>query len=209
MSAPARIPRRGRPAAASREDVLELAMSLYLRGARIDVQALAAELGLGRATVYRWFGSREDLIGEVVAKAGEALIADARAQVGGGGGQALLETFDLINRGLAASPALRQYVEQEREAALRVLTSGAGRVQTRMVQLIAELIVAEVTAGRYEAPVEPATLGYAIVRLAEAFLYRDAVAGIRGDVDRLIEVEAALLGVRDARRSARRKPARR
>jgi hypothetical protein len=33
------------------------------------------------------------------------------------------------------------------------------------------------------------------VRLAEAFLFHDAVAGIRGDVDRLREVEGELLGV--------------
>jgi hypothetical protein len=38
-------------------------------------------------------------------------------------------------------------------------------------------------------------LGYAIVKLAQAFLFNDAVVGIRGDVDRLREVEAALLGV--------------
>ena len=35
---------------------------------------------------------------------------------------------------------------------------------------------------------------YAIVRLAEAFIYNDALAGIRGDVDGLRRVEAALLG---------------
>jgi len=51
-------------------------------------------------------------------------------------------------------------------------------------------------AGAYEPAVEPATLAYAIVRLAEAFLYNDTGTGIRGDVDRLREVEAALLGVR-------------
>jgi hypothetical protein len=33
------------------------------------------------------------------------------------------------------------------------------------------------------------------VRLAEAFLFNDAIAGIRGDVDRLRDVEAAILGV--------------
>jgi hypothetical protein len=49
MSAPAASPRRGRPPAASREDVLDAAMGRYLRGLRIDVQALAAELGGGRA----------------------------------------------------------------------------------------------------------------------------------------------------------------
>jgi hypothetical protein len=50
-------------------------------------------------------------------------------------------------------------------------------------------------AGRYAPTVEPATLAYAIVKLAEAFLFNDAAAGMRGDVDRLKEVEAALLGV--------------
>jgi hypothetical protein len=58
-----------------------------------------------------------------------------------------------------------------------------------------------VTAGRYDAPADPQTLAYAIVRLAEAFLYNDAAFGIRGDHERLREVEAALLGVpRPARR---------
>jgi hypothetical protein len=42
--------------------------------------------------------------------------------------------------------------------------------------------------------VAASALAYAIVRLGEAFLYNDTVAGIRGDVDRLREVEAALLG---------------
>ena len=51
--------KRGRPAGASCEDVLAAAMHRYLRGLRIDVQGIAAELGLGRTTIYRWFGSRE------------------------------------------------------------------------------------------------------------------------------------------------------
>src|SRR2546423_8675477 len=57
-------PRRGRPAGATREDVLGLAMSRFLRGRRIDVQEISSELGIGRTTIYRWFGSRDDLIGE-------------------------------------------------------------------------------------------------------------------------------------------------
>ena len=52
-------PRRGRRPAASRDDVLAAALHRYLRGRRIDVQAIAAELGLGRTTIYRWFGSRD------------------------------------------------------------------------------------------------------------------------------------------------------
>ena len=187
--------RRGRPAAASRDDVLALAMRDYLRGARVDLQAIAAELGLGRTTIYRWFGSRDALIGEVLVRTAEPLLREARANAEGVGGRALLDTFDRFNRSLADAPALREFVERERDAALRVLTSGAGNVQPRIVAMITDLIAREVSAGTYEPPVEPATLGYAIVRLAEAFLFNDAAAGMRGDVDRLRDVEAAILGV--------------
>lgn len=187
--------RPGRPPAASREDVLEAALHRYLRGRRVDVQAIAAELGLGRTTIYRWFGSRDKLLGEVLARATDPVIDAARAAARGRGGKALLGTFDRLNRSLAEAPALRTFVENERDAALRVITSGAAFLQPHMVSRIAGLIEDEVRAGAYDPPVEVETLAYAIVKLAEAFLFSDSAARMRGDVDRLREVEAALLGV--------------
>jgi AcrR family transcriptional regulator len=186
-------PRRGRPPAASREDVLAAALDSYLHGRRIDVRAIASDLGLGRTTIYRWFESREGLVGEAIVLAAEPVFERARAEATGSGGAMLLDTFDRINRSLAAASALRRFLELERDA-LRILTSSAGVVQRSMVARVTSLIEDEARAGRYEPPVDPATLGYAIVRLAEAFLYNDA-DGLRGDVDRLCEVEAALLGV--------------
>src|SRR5438874_8924467 len=123
-AAPSSARPRGRPAAATRQDVVDAAMHRYLRGRRIDVQAIAAELGLGRATIYRWFGSREELIGEVLVQAAEPLLAEARANAHGRGGRALLDTFDRFNRSLADAPALRRFVEAERDAALRIITHG-------------------------------------------------------------------------------------
>jgi AcrR family transcriptional regulator len=185
----------GPSAAASREQVLDLALREFVAGRRVDVQAIAAELGLARATVYRWFGSRDGVLGEMIARDAEAYFRRVRGRVRGRGGRALLQTFDQINRGLTRSFALRRYLEQEREAALRILTSSGGIVEPRSVAVVADLIEAEVRRGAYDPPVEVPTLAYAIVGLANAFLYNDAVAGIRGDVDRLRDVEAALLGV--------------
>jgi AcrR family transcriptional regulator len=187
--------RRGRPATASREEVLHTARRQFLDGQRVDLTIVARELGLGRATIYRWFGSRDHVLGEVIGADCEAIIASARRQVRQRGGRGLLEVFDLINRRLASSAALRRYVEQEGAAALRLLTASDGDVQPRAVACITELIAAEAAAGRYDPPADPRTLAYAIVRLAEAFLYNDAVFGIRGDHERLRAVEAALLGV--------------
>src|SRR6266851_3300300 len=109
MSTSAR--RRGRIAAASRDQVLSLAMSRYLHGRRIDVQAIASELGIGRTTIYRWFGSRDDLIGEVLVRAAEPLLAQARAAARGNGSVALIDTLDRFNRSLAEAPALGQFFE--------------------------------------------------------------------------------------------------
>lgn len=186
---------RGRPPAASSEQVLASATARYLRGRRVDVREIAAELGLSRTTVYRWFGSRDGLLGEVLVGAAEPLLARAAADARGTGAERLLDAFDRFNRALAAAPALLRFLEDEREAAIRVLTAGTGRVQPRLVALITALIEEEVGRGAYDPPVEPGTLGYAIVRLAEAFLFNDAANGMRGELDRLRDVEAALLGV--------------
>jgi AcrR family transcriptional regulator len=175
--------------------VLAAATRRFRAGERIDVQAIAAELGVARATVYRWFGSRVGLIGEVIVAELDALVAGARAQASGTGAPALLDTFQRMNRTIATTVPLRRFLEHEREAGLRLLTSSAGPIQPRAVEAIAELIEAEVRAGAWTPPIDPPTLAYAIVRLYEAFVYNDAAAGIRGDVDRLAAVEAALLGI--------------
>jgi AcrR family transcriptional regulator len=187
--------RPGRPAAASREDALRLARRRFLAGERVDMRGVADELGLARATMHRWFGTREALLGEALAGLAERRLTAIRREVGGTGASALLETCDRFNRELAATPGLGALLAQEQERALRILTSSGGIVQPRMVAAIRALIDAEAATGSFVPSVPADTLAYAIVRLAESFLYNDARFGIRGDTERLREVEAALLGV--------------
>ena len=187
--------RRGRPATASPENVLSAATAQYLAGRRLDLTELARGLGMSRATIYRWFGSRESLLGEVLARQFEVLVAHRRAAVRERGAQGLLEVFDRINRDLSRSKPLRRLLEQEPSGSMRLLTSTRGIVQPRAVACVEHLIAEEVRAGTYDPPADPGTLAYAVVRLAEAFLYNDAASGIRGDHRRLHDVEAALLGV--------------
>ncbi|HSZ04316.1 MAG TPA: QsdR family transcriptional regulator [Solirubrobacteraceae bacterium] len=189
--------RPGRPAASTREAALALATERFLAGERVDVQAIARELGLARATMHRWFQTRELLLGELLGTLGERRMTAIRAQVGGGGALALLDTCDRFNREIAASPGMRALLAQEQERALRILTSSGGLVQPRVVACVERLIDAEVHAGRFVAPIPVEALAYAIVRLGEAFLYNDAIVGIRGDTARLRQVEAALLGAHE------------
>ncbi len=187
--------RPGRPPAATQEAALALATKHFLAGERVDVQAIARELGLARATMHRWFQTREVLLGEVLATLGERRLLALREQTPDVGAKALLETFDAFNRELAASQGMRSLLAHEQERALRILTSSGGLVQPRMVGTIQRIIETELEAGRYTSKVAPNTLAYTIVRLGEAFLYNDAIAGIRGDTERLRELEGALLGI--------------
>jgi len=190
--------RPGRPAAATREAALALATDRFLAGERVDVRAIASELGLARATMHRWFGTRASLLGEVLAELAEERLRVIRARTRATGADALLECFDAFNRELVATMGLRALLVQEQERALHILTSSGGIVQPRMVAAIERLICAEVDDGAFTPTLPPGTLAYAIVRLAESFLYNDAIIGIRGDTERLLEVQALLLGPRSA-----------
>jgi len=187
--------RPGRPAAATREQALALGTDRFLAGERMDVRGIAQDLGLARATMHRWFGTRESFIGEVLATLAEERIVAIRRRIPAGGAEALLETFDRFNHELAALEGLRSLLAQEQERALRVLTSSGGIVQPRVVAVVERLIGDEIDAGAFAPAIATSSLAYATVRLAEAFLYNDAIIGIRGDTERLREVEAVLLGV--------------
>jgi hypothetical protein len=186
--------RPGRPAASTREAALELATRRFQAGERVDVQAIARERGLARATNHPWFQTRELLLGELLGTLAEGRIAAIRAHAQGSGSAVLLETLDRFNREVAENQGMRVLLAQEQERALRILTSSTGLVQPRVSASIERLIEAEVRAGEFEPPTPPDVLAYALVRLGEAFLYNDALAGIRGDTERLHQVEAALLG---------------
>ena len=187
--------RPGRPAAASREDALRAARKRFLAGERVDIQAIARELGLARATMHRWFGTREQLLGELLADMGEERLRAIRAETPGSGARALLASFDAYNREVASAPGLRMLIVQEQDLALRILTAGNGLVQPRLISAVHQLIVEELEREHFEPAADPEVLAYAIVRLAEAFLYNDAIVGLRGDTERLRELEAALLGL--------------
>ena len=118
--------RPGRPAAATREAALALARARFLAGERIDVQAIARELGLARATMHRWFRTREPLLGELLAELGEERLAVLRAPIGG---TARSRCSTPSTPSTASSPPPRGCApcsSPSRSSGLRVLTSGSG-----------------------------------------------------------------------------------
>ncbi|MEU2254718.1 QsdR family transcriptional regulator [Nocardia xishanensis] len=185
----------GRPASATREQVIELARRAFLAGERVDVQAIAAELGLSRASVYRWYGSRDGLLGAMLLQEYEQMIARADAKRRTRGAARILDVLDRVARWETVNEPFRRYFENEPISGLRILTASDGPVQPRAVAAVAELIARVEEEDGYHPPLERELLAYTLVRLGEAFLYTDTAAGIRNDVDRLREVQSVLLGL--------------
>ncbi|MCP2288649.1 transcriptional regulator, TetR family [Nocardia amikacinitolerans] len=185
----------GRPASATREQVIELTRRAFLAGERVDVQAIAAELGLSRASIYRWFGSRDGLLGAMLVQEYEQMIARADARRRSRGAARILDVLDRVARWEAVNEPFRRYFENEPISGLRILTASDGPVQPHAVAAVAELIARVEEEDGYRPPLERELLAYTLVRIGEAFLYTDTAAGIRNDVDRLREVQSVLLGI--------------
>src|SRR5437016_13844445 len=55
------------------------ARRMYLKGQRVDMLALAAQLGVSRATVYRWTGHRERLLADILWSLSDEVFEQAKA----------------------------------------------------------------------------------------------------------------------------------
>ncbi|WP_254206586.1 QsdR family transcriptional regulator [Nocardia alni] len=180
---------------ASPDAVLEVTLAAFRAGERVDVYAIAAGLGVSRASVYRWFGSRDGLLGAALARQLERMVQAADRRCRARGAERVSQVLDRTVRWLAEDSSLRTYFDNESTAALRLITRSDGLVHQATVAALDKLIQRAEEQDGYRPPIDRGTLAYALVRLVEAFLYNDAVAGFRGEVDRLREVQEALLGV--------------
>jgi len=180
---------RTTPAAAFRA-----ARRMYLQGRRLDMQALAAELGISRATLYRWTGYREQLLADVLWSLSDDIFERAKADHPEHTGvERLLAIFRQHVGALVQAEPLRIFLKQETHAALRILTSRDGGVQPRTVWKLAELYREEQEAGAFAPRVDPESLAYAVVRVTEGFIYNDALLAVEPEVERAAAIVALLL----------------
>lgn len=183
----------GRPTALA---AFRHARRAFQAGKRLDMQALAAELGVNRATLYRWVGSREQLLAEIIWSLTERAVATseqrARQQAPPDGSTLAALLTDFVE-GVLAHPGMRRFLEDEGELALRLLTLSSGGYQPRLVALVDELSRAETAAGRLRSPLPAADLAYTVVRVMESFVYLKTITGEDPDSERAGRVIHALL----------------
>jgi AcrR family transcriptional regulator len=170
-----------------------IARAWFLAGDRIEMRELAAELGVNRATLFRWVGNRDDLVAEILWSLAEPTLAAAIDDAPGHGGQRIATAIGQFATQIDQAAFFRDFLRREPERALRILTTRAGTVQSRLVTAIETLLREEVMSGELEPPMPPHDLAYLIVRIVESFVYADIITGERIDVARTEQAIAALV----------------
>lgn len=175
-------------------DIFDAALRTYLGRRRLDMRALANELEISRATLYRRVGGRDHLLGEVIWYLARRSLS--RAYEGTDtlrGEERIVAVVERFMRDVNSQPALARLLEAEPEAALRILTSKHGPIQRGIIEVLERLMELEQERGNLTLGIDHHALAYAIVRIGESFLYADVIADNDPDVDQAVAVIGRLL----------------
>ncbi|MFQ1000672.1 QsdR family transcriptional regulator [Modestobacter sp. SSW1-42] len=185
---------------ASPEEVVEAAAYTLLRGERLDTSTLAAELGISRVTLYRRVGNRDAILGEAlwVMARGALLIATEVHDARPPGAEPprrlrLLEIAEEFRHLVSIAPALQRLIAEEPTTTLRIVTDPRGRVQPRLVEAYTDLFQRDVDELGLVPQVPLPVLAFAVVRLAESFLYSDVMVARAPDLAAATTVLDALV----------------
>ncbi len=169
-------------------------------GKRLDMQALADELGVSRATLFRRVGGREELLSKALWVLTERTLVAAAERWEAerpDGALHITGTGRYINALVSRAHGLRRLLDDEPALALRVLTDPRGRVQAGIVAFVEDLLRRDMAEFGFVPLIEPNALAYALVRLGESFLYADVLAARHPDVATADRLQAALIeGIR-------------
>lgn len=176
----------------SRAAVLHAARSAVLAGRPIELGPLAKELGVGRSTVYRWFGDREGLLGEVLAGLVRQAAAIVRHDIDGAGRDRLWRSvagFVDITLGLEPFGAL---VVREPLVVVRVIMDPRGHVQPALTEVLLEQIALDRPAGDLP-PIDDQVLAAVVVQSTMVALYARTVLGEEPNAEQALGVARAVI----------------
>ncbi|MEU4164183.1 QsdR family transcriptional regulator [Actinoplanes sp. NPDC026670] len=140
----------------------------YLRHSTIDMELLAGEMAISRATLYRMAGSRDALLGEVFWAIGRLFLAEASSEATGAGADRVIAVSRLFAEMVAGAQQLRQFVAEEPQTAARVLLTTGTEVHHRAIDAQLEIFEQSQVTG------DPADLrqrAFLYVRLMESVVY--------------------------------------
>lgn len=148
------------------------------------MSALADELGINRVTLYRWAGSREQLLVEVLWSLAQRTLEKLDREVADTGGERIVQVSTGFIEACITNAGMRRWLAEEGELAMRLLTRYDTGFQPRLIDAFHEMLSQERRAQRLNLPVDLRELAYVIVRLIESYTYLDLITGEQPDAQR-------------------------
>lgn len=166
------------------DQALRGAIRVFVRDGRLDMEALANEFPVSRATLYRVVESRDRLLGDVLWTLAERTLRLAeRDATSPPGLDRIIEISRLFKQYTLEFEPLRRLLRAEPETAFRVLLSPMGRVSDRVVKEWIGILQGAVDRGEITLPFDVEWFAYVFVRTGETMLYSDLLAGREPDLD--------------------------
>jgi AcrR family transcriptional regulator len=159
------------------EDALRIGRHKFLASERIDMRAIADELGVNRVTLYRWIGSRDRLLVEVIWSLADRAFVASDQSTTARGAERIVQIIAKFIDTVIANPGMKSWLADEGEHAMRLLTRHETDFQPRLIHAIERLLTEENDASRLDIPVDLHDLAYVIVRLIESYIYLDLITG--------------------------------
>ena len=157
------------------------------------MSALAADLGVSRVTLYRWVGSRDRLLVEIIWSLARRTLDNIEAEADDGGPERIVRVVTRFLEDVIANPGMQRWLAEEGESAMRLLTRGESGFQPRLIDAMHDLLSEQADAGALDLPVDLREVAYVIVRLIESYTYLDLITGEEPDARRAEPILRLLL----------------
>ena len=157
------------------------------------MSALSDELGVNRVTLYRWVGSREQLLVEVIWSLAQRTLEKNDRGVRATGAERVVRIVTRFLGDVISNAGMRRWLADEGELAMRLLTRHDTDFQPRLIDAMEDILREESDAGRLSLPVDLHEVAYVIVRLIESYTYLDLITGEEPDARRAEPVLRMLL----------------
>jgi AcrR family transcriptional regulator len=158
-----------------------MARRWWLEGRRLNLSLLAEELGVGRATLMRWVGNKDLLMGEILWSEYKRLydeaIERAEADPKLKGIDFLAQIYTDINVALINAKPMHDFMRAEPQWGLQLLTSNVSGLQSRLVETWRKLFEEQIQAGLINPEMDADSLAYFIIRIGEGAIYCDLICG--------------------------------
>ncbi|WP_127781598.1 QsdR family transcriptional regulator [Rhodococcus sp. X156] len=174
---------------------LRVAGRTLLAGERLDMAALAQDVGVNRTTLYRWFGSRDQLVADALWSLADRTFDHLERDLPDDGqavAPRLVAEYALV---VIEHPGIRAFLGHDSAYAFTLLTGRRFGYHSRLVARILGLLRKDHAAGLLTVGGDVALedLAYTSARIIEVYAHAFELTGEAADGDRARRVLRALL----------------